>query len=129
MTAQSIPAALASDFSLLNAARDAIRSYIISQGESYRVYQSDRKRYVLTCRDESCQFSIRAAVLKGPICRITRYVPHSCSPVVHQNFSQAHSVTFLASHHCTAVVDNKEMLPKQIQSTERILYENTHVSY
>ena len=128
-SAQSIPTALSSNFPSLGAARDAIRSYIVDRGESYRVYQSDRKRYVVVCRDDFCKFGIRAAALKGPKYCITRYIPHSCSPAVHKNFGQAHSVAFLVSRHRTAVVDNPEILPKQIQSVERIQHGNFGVSY
>src|SRR5205085_11990717 len=51
------------------------------------------------------------------------------SPAVHKNFGQAHSVAFLVSRHRTSVVDNREILPKQIQSVERIQHGNFGVSY
>ena len=85
--------------------------------------------YVVVCYDDFYKFRIHAAALKGLKYCIMLYMSHSCSPAVHQNFGQAHSVAFLVSRHRTAVVDNREILPKQIQSVERIQHGNFGVSY
>jgi hypothetical protein len=95
----SLPEALAQEFQSLEEARKTIQNFVIDLGESFKVSHADQKRYVIVCRDTSCKFSIRAAVLKGPKYRVTRYTPHSCSPITHQNFRFAHSVSFLAERH------------------------------
>ncbi len=81
-----IPDALKADFATVDAARIAIREFIVNIGESYRVTHSDRTRYIVACRDITCKFTIRASLLKGPKVRVTRYTTHSCSPFVHQKF-------------------------------------------
>jgi len=45
------------------------------------------------------------------------------------NFRQANSASFLADRHRETVADNREILPAQIQSTERIHHRNAGVSY
>src|SRR5436305_6613585 len=75
---QSIPTALSIEFESLCTAREAIRTFVIDRGESFRVSHSDRRRYIVVCRDNFCKFVIRAAVLQGPKYCVTRYIPHSC---------------------------------------------------
>src|SRR5947199_2298906 len=91
----AIPEQLQIDFESLDAARSAIRTYIIEQGESYTVTHSNAKCYIVVCRNSICKFQIHASVLKGPRYQVTRYIPHTCSPATHQNFRPAHSVAFL----------------------------------
>ena len=107
----AIPEPLRVDFESLDAAWSTIHAYIIEQGESYIVTYSNSKRYIIACRDSICKFRIRASTLKGPQYQITRYVPHSCSPVTHQNFRAAHSVAFLMDRNREPVADNREILP------------------
>ena len=94
---QSIPIELSLEFESLCAARNAIRTFVIDRGESFRVSHSDRKRYIVICQDAFCKFVIRAAFLQGPKVCITRYIPHTCSLFVHLNFCQAHAVSFLTT--------------------------------
>ena len=129
MSAQSIPVNLQGDFGTLSLARDAIRAYVVDLGESYIVSHSDRTRYIVACRDAFCKFGIRAAVLKGPKVLITRYAPHTCSPITHMNFRQANSVSFLSTRHRATVADNHDILPAQIRSVERIHHGNAGVNY
>ena len=86
MHPKTIPEPLNAEFESLDAAIQAIKHFVITQGESYLVSHADRTRYVLACRDSYCKFGIRAAVLKGAKFRVTRYTPHTCSPHIHQNF-------------------------------------------
>jgi hypothetical protein len=125
----TIPAEISASFESLCIARNAIRTFIVDRGESFIVSHSDRMRYIVTCKDEFCLFDIRVSVLKGPIIQVTRYTPHSCSPITHRNFRLGHSVSFLTSRHRAAVVDDREIRPAQIQSIERIYHGNTGVSY
>jgi hypothetical protein len=68
-------------------------------------------------------------MLKRPKFRITRYTPHTCSPIVHQNFRPAYSVSFLAEWYRQTVAKNRDTLPVQIQSTEKIQFGNIGVNY
>ena len=110
----SIPEVLSVEFESLDAACTAIQSFIIDQGESFKVSHADRTQYIVICRDAFCKFSICASLLKGLKYRVTRYTPHSCSPITHQNFRFAHSVSFLAEWNQTSVVQNREIHPMQI---------------
>jgi hypothetical protein len=49
--------------------------------------------------------------------------------LTHQNFRLTYSAKFLAERHRQAVVDNREILPSQIRSTERIQFGNANISY
>ncbi|KAI9784480.1 MAG: hypothetical protein M1839_002136 [Geoglossum umbratile] len=129
MPTAPIPEALKADFATLDAARIAIRNFIISTGESYRVTYSNHTRYIVACRDTSYKFTAWASLLKGPKIRVTQYIPHSCSPLIHQKFPKANSVAFLRDQSHAAVSDNREIAPAQIQSTERIQFGNAGVSY
>jgi MuDR family transposase len=51
--------ALYNTFASTAEAREAINRYVLDDGESYRVYKSDSKRYILICKDKSCSFEIR----------------------------------------------------------------------
>ena len=44
---------------------------------------------------------------------------HTCPHSTHQNFRQAHSVSYLLDSHQTAVVDNRDITPRQLQSNEK----------
>ena len=124
-----IPEVLSIEFESLDAVRTAIQSFVIDQGESFKVSYVDRTRYIVICCDAFCKFSIHASLLKGLKYRVTQYTPHSCSPITYQNFRFAHSVSFLAEQNRISVVQNREIHPTQIRATERIQYSNSGVSY
>jgi hypothetical protein len=129
MSLSSIPDPLQLDFESLQAVCSAVRSYIVEQGESYRVTHSNAQRQILACRDKTCKFHVRTTVLKEPKYRVTQFIPHTCSPATHQGFHEANSVTLLVSYHRADIADNREIQPRQIQSMERIQYGNASVSY
>jgi hypothetical protein len=52
--------ALYNTFAATAKARKAINYYILDNSESYRIYKTDTKRYILPCKDKSCSFIIRA---------------------------------------------------------------------
>jgi MuDR family transposase len=57
-TTKNIPVPLSMEFESLSAARNAIRAFVIAQGESYVISHSDRTRYIVICRDTFCKFRI-----------------------------------------------------------------------
>jgi MULE transposase domain len=129
MSLSSIPNPLQLDFESLQAARSAVRSYIVERGESYQVTHSNAQQQILACRDGACKFRVRIVALKGPKYQVTQFIPYTCSPATHQGFREANSVTLLVACHRANVADNREVQPCQIQSTERIQYGNAGVSY
>jgi hypothetical protein len=76
-------------FESIAAAYDAIKAYILNQGESFKTVASDKKRYMLACKDKACGFKIRVwhSTKDGAI--ITTFEPHLCSPVTHYKASQS----------------------------------------
>lgn len=41
-------------------ARKAINRHVLNDSESYQVYKTDTRRYILLCKDKDCSFTIRA---------------------------------------------------------------------
>ena len=82
-------------FPSIDAARKAIKAYVLDQGESYKLVASDKKRYIISCKDNSCKFRIRATRSAKEVVSITIFVPHSCSPKTHYNFKKSQSVCYL----------------------------------
>ena len=72
-------------FPLIEAAREAISRYILNKGELYRVYKSDKTRYILICRDSKCKFRIRASKSKKDRASITKLDPYSYTPATYYN--------------------------------------------
>ena len=125
----AIPDPLRCEFELLDSAKAAVQAFVMDCGESFIVSHADRTRYILACRNTICKFTIRISVLKGSKISVTRYTPHTCSPIIHQNFRSAHSVAYLLERNRSAVADNREIQPAQIQSNELLQFANSGVSY
>ena len=85
--------------------------------------KSDSQRFVLLCKDNSCNFRIRASGMKKGI-RVTIKNPHTCTPTTHYNFKPSHSMWYLKSHHRSSVINNRNITPGQIQSDERLQFSN-----
>ena len=111
-------------FESIQAAKEAINRYVIDNGESFKVKRSDKKQYHIICKEHGCGFSIRAATSSKEVVSITGVMPHMCSPVVHYNNRHAHAVSYLIEHHRAAIIDNRKITPAQIQSNERLQYNN-----
>jgi thioredoxin-related protein len=47
-------------FLSIDAARKAIKAYVLDQGESYKLVASNKKHYIISYKDNSCKFCIRA---------------------------------------------------------------------
>jgi hypothetical protein len=106
--------ALYDTFATIAEAYDAINRHVLNNGESYRVYKTDLKRYILVCKDKICSFAIRAWCTKKTGVTITQLKPHTCSPTVYYKNRQSLSMWFLRDHHCASVVDNHDITPAQI---------------
>jgi hypothetical protein len=79
-------------FSSIKDARDAINRHVLDKGESYRVYKSDGRRYIIICKDPVCKFRIRASLLKKKGVVITILIPYSCSPASHYKNKQSAAI-------------------------------------
>jgi MuDR family transposase len=70
----------------IDAARKAIKAYVLDQGESYKTVASDKKLYIIKCKDNGCDFRIRATLatnLVQKVASITIFTPHTCNPAIH----------------------------------------------
>jgi hypothetical protein len=63
---------------------------------------------------------------KGAV--ITVLTAHSCSPATHYKNKQSSSLWFLKDHHRAFIIDDRTLTPAQIQSYERLRFNNT-ISY
>jgi hypothetical protein len=105
---------LGDQFDSINAARNAIKAFVLDQGESFKTVASDKHRYIIRCKDKPCNFCIRATLHKkkgntAPLASITQFKPHTCSPAVYYHSRQSQSVEYLASHHRASVLDNRNI--------------------
>jgi hypothetical protein len=82
-------------FLSIDAACKAIKAYVLDQGKSYKLVASDKRRYIISYKDNSCKFRIRATRSAKEVVSITIFVPHSCSPKTHYNFKKSQSVCYL----------------------------------
>jgi hypothetical protein len=118
-------------FESINAAQEAIKAFVLDEGESFKTVSSDKNRYIVQCKDKGCDFRIRATLHKKekqngsaqPV-SITILVPHSCSPAVHFKFKHSNSIEYLAPHHRASVIDNQNITIDQIRSNERLHFNN-----
>ena len=106
-------------FESLEAGKKAVLEMVVSQGESFKVSKAASMFWVAVCKLSACFFRVRI-VKNNDGARITKLTEHNCPHSTHQNFRQAHSVSFLTSNHQTAVIDNREITPRQVQSNERL---------
>jgi MuDR family transposase len=79
-------------FKSIAAARSAITKFVLDQGESYKLVASDKKRYIICCKDSQCKFRIRATRSAKEVVSITIMEPHTCSPAIHYKSKQHQSV-------------------------------------
>jgi hypothetical protein len=115
------------EFLNLADAQNAIMIHTVEHGESYKVFKSDPRCYVVICQEPHCTFRIRASALKKCV-RITVYSEHICSPITHNAFCTSHSFAYLLDHHRESIAANRELTLKQIQTNERLQYGN-RISY
>ena len=120
----AIMIALADVFPTMQEAKDSINRHVLDEGESYKVYKSDKTRHIVVCKDSTCDFKIRASFLKKKGVQITIMTPHSCNPTIHYKNKQSSALWFLKDHHRLAVIDNRDITPAQIRSDERLRFGN-----
>jgi hypothetical protein len=116
--------AIGTQFDTVAKAREAIIRYVLDRGESYVCGKSDKKRYYVKCN--SCEFFIGAAERSNGVI-IYRNDPHTCSPDTHyeRGKKQAGNKRYTAPHHKAAVIDNRNITIKQIQTDERLRHGNS----
>jgi MuDR family transposase len=49
---------LGDQFATVEAAREAVKRYVLDNGESFKVDKSDKKRFLIKCKERRCKFSI-----------------------------------------------------------------------
>ena len=96
-------------FESMDAAHIAIQRHVLDDGESYKTKKSEKKRFILVCKDNECNFRIRATESSKHKISITVFKPHSCSPTVHYKFKQLQSVKYLIEHHRASIIDNRHI--------------------
>jgi hypothetical protein len=115
-------------FNSINSAREAIKRYVLNNGESFKLKKSDKKRYSIVCKETACDFAIRASKSSKEVVSITVFKLHTCGPATHYNSRHAHSVSYLVKHHRALIIDNRNISSAQIRSNERLQY-NNEISY
>ena len=128
-SATSTYIAIGQSFSSLEAAKATIKQAISEQHESFIVDYSDKTRFRIVCPQKpQCNFQVRATNSKRNGISITHVLPHTCSPATHFQARNTQAVQFLLPHHRASVVDNPRISIKQIQSNERLQF-NNKISY
>jgi hypothetical protein len=74
---------LGDQFESIDAAHEAIKAYVLDQGESFKIVSSDKKWYIITYKDHDCKFYIHATRSIKEVVSIIVLKPHSCSPAIH----------------------------------------------
>ena len=82
-------------FDSISDAQKAIKSYVLTRGESYKTAASDKDQYILVCKDRDCRFKIQAYRLSKAIVSITVFKLYTCSPATHYKMKQTSSVWHL----------------------------------
>jgi hypothetical protein len=124
-SASSTYIAIGQSFSSLEAAKAAIKQAISEQRESFIVDYSDKTRSRIVCpQNPQCNFQVRATNSKRNGISMTHVIPHTCSPGTHFHARNTQAVQFLLPHHRASVVGNPRNSIKQIQSNERLQFNN-----
>ena len=111
-------------------ARDTVRRFILDDGESYGYgpgSKSDKKRTIMTCKETTCKFRIRIIAGKKGV-KVTKMLPHACTPTTHYKSKPAYSMWYLKEHHRASIIDNRDITPAQIRSNKRLRFSN-QISY
>jgi len=75
-------------FDSIHDAREVIKAYILTQAESYKTIASDKRRYILACKDADCGFKVRVWKSSKDIVSIMEFNLHTCSLVTHYKMKQ-----------------------------------------
>ena len=107
----------------LTTAKEDVKAWILDRGESYKVYRSNKSRMVIEClQKEICKFYIRVSVSKKPggKCSLVTYVPHTCPPITHQDFSERNSKWYIARNQARSIIQSRRIKPKDIIDNEAV---------
>jgi hypothetical protein len=105
---------LSDQFATVEAAWEAVKRYVLDNRELFKVDKSNKKRFLVKCKEHGCRFSIRVFKSSKEIVSITIFKLYTCSPAVHYNNRQAHFVSYLIEHHCVAIINNCKITVAQI---------------
>jgi hypothetical protein len=126
---------LGDQFESIDAACKRVKAFVLDQGESFLTVASNKKRYIIRCKEKPCDFWIQATLYKKkkigrtttPV-SITCLKPHTCNPATHYKSKQSQSVEYLAGHHRASIINNRNITIAQIRSNERLQFGN-YISY
>jgi hypothetical protein len=76
-------------FESVAAAHDAVKAYVLDQGELYKTVASDKKRFIIKCKANGCGFRICATKHVNKTSSITVFNLHICSPVTYYKSKQS----------------------------------------
>ena len=86
-------------FESIAAARDAIKAYVLDQDKLYKTVASNKKRFIIKCKANSCRFRICVTKHVNKTSSITVFDLYTCSPVTYYKSKQSQLITYLALHH------------------------------
>jgi hypothetical protein len=64
----------------------------------------------------------------GGKCSLVTYVPHTCPPITHQDFSERNSKWYIARNHARSIIQSRRIKPKDIIDNEAV-WRNNRISY
>ena len=76
-------------FESVAAARNAIKAYVLDQGESYKTVASDKKRFIIKCKSDGYGFWVCTTKHANKTSSITVFDLHTCSPVTYYKSKQS----------------------------------------
>lgn len=107
----------------LNEAKSAAENYIISRGESWKHWKSDRRCWIQICKNhEKCDFRIRFNITAAGPVWLSVLIPHTCPCITHANSCLGYSMKFLVSNDRSRgiITDDWNIKPRQLISEERL---------
>ena len=80
----------------LDKAKSAAENYIISRGESWKHWKSDKRCLIQICKNhDECDFRIRFNITAAGPDQLDVLIPHTYPRIAHANSRLGHSVKFL----------------------------------
>jgi hypothetical protein len=110
------PYAIGSVYANINEAKEALLQYTVAKELSYRPKYSDKRKYVVECRSESCEFRLRFTIQKLGTAKTTISSPHTCPPETHFGWKQAGGAKYLRTKYRNTADSDRQ----RIQAAERL---------
>ena len=83
----------------MDEAKRAAEEYIISRGESWKYYKTDKRYWVRVCKNcEECHFRIRFNIASSGPAELAILIPHTCPRITHAKSRVGHSLSYLSSN-------------------------------